>query len=95
MKTALIGSSLVDIIFSGVSEIVDYQCRLAFDAMDASDQYLRVEVALERLPSGTTSDLDNAEPENLKGLCELGAETAEGILDSFVGEVLILVHQLR
>jgi len=78
---------LLDIMSSGGSETVDYECRLAFDAVESPEQYLRIDVDLDRLPPKTTSELDNAAPENLAGLCELGAEAAENMskqLDAFV-----------
>lgn len=82
---------LFDIMLSSVSETVDYECRLAFDAVGAPEQYLRVDVGLDRLPPCTTCDLDNADPDNLNGLVELGAEAAEKNsrqLDSFVDVLL-------
>jgi patatin-like phospholipase/acyl hydrolase len=68
---------LVDIMMSGVSETVDYECRQAFEAVGVPGQYLRINVELDRLPPGVSSDLDNADLRNLAGLRELGAETAE------------------
>lgn len=82
---------LVDIMLSGASETVDYECHLAFDAVGVPDQYLRIDADLERLPPRTTCDLDNADPDNLAGLEELGAEAADRMnrrLDAFV-ELLI------
>lgn len=68
---------LVDIMMSGVSETVDYECRQAFEAVGVPQQYLRINVEMDRLPPGVSSDLDNAQERNLRGLCELGTETAE------------------
>ncbi|MEQ8787340.1 MAG: patatin-like phospholipase family protein [Pirellulaceae bacterium] len=77
---------LVDIMMSGVSETVDYECRQAFEAVNVPEQYLRINVEMDRLPPGVSSDLDDAQDRNLRGLAELGAETAERFstqLDNF------------
>lgn len=68
---------MFDIMMSGVSETIDYECSVAFDAVGVPDQYLRINVDLGRLPPGVTSEMDNAEETNMHGLRELGAETAE------------------
>ncbi len=77
---------LFDIMLSGLSETVDYECRLAFDAIGAPEQYLRVDISLDRLPPKTTCDLDNASSESMNGMVEMGAEAAESMtreLDTF------------
>ncbi len=78
---------LIDIMMSAMAETADYEIRLAFDAVGRPEHYLRVNVEMDRLPPGTTSDMDNAAPENINGLLELGAEAAERqdeALDRFV-----------
>jgi hypothetical protein len=78
---------LVDIMMSGVSETVDYECRTAFDAVGTPHQYLRVNAEMSRLPHGTTCELDDVSQDNLLGLRELGEEAAERRdreLDAFV-----------
>ena len=78
---------LVDIMMSGVSETVDYECRTAFEAVGVPDQYLRVNVEMSRLPRGATCDMDDVSKDNLLGLRELGEEAAERKnreLDAFV-----------
>jgi patatin-like phospholipase/acyl hydrolase len=77
---------MVDIMMSGLSETVDYECRQAFEAVNVPEQYLRINVEMERLPPGVSSDLDDAQDRNLRGLAELGTETAErfsGQLEQF------------
>jgi patatin-like phospholipase/acyl hydrolase len=79
---------LFDIMISGLSETVDYECRLAFDAIGAPEQYLRVNISLDRLPPKTTSDLDDASSESMNGMVEMGAEAAESMsreLNAFAG----------
>ena len=68
---------MIDIMMTGVAETVDYECRLAFDAVGVPHQYLRINTSLRDLPPGMSSNLDDASPSNLSGLRELGVETAE------------------
>ena len=68
---------LIDIMMAGVAETVDYECRLAFDAVGSPHQYLRLNVPLRDLPPGVSSDMDDASPGNILGLRELGREVAE------------------
>lgn len=68
---------LIDIMMSGVAETVDYECRLAFEAVGVPQQYLRLNVPLRNLLPGMSSNLDDACEANLIGLRELGLELAE------------------
>ena len=68
---------LIDIMMTGLAETVDYECHLAFDAVGVPEQYLRMNVPLSKLPPGISSNMDDASPGNLRGLCELGMELAE------------------
>jgi patatin-like phospholipase/acyl hydrolase len=75
---------LIDIMMSGVSEVVDYQLRQIFDAVGAHDHYIRINT---ELPIDVSSDMDDASPKNLKALKELGTYTAQNFdaqLDAFV-----------
>jgi patatin-like phospholipase/acyl hydrolase len=64
---------VLDIMMSGVAETVDYQLRQMFRAVGAPERYLRIQAELR----GEHADMDNAEPQNLAYLKELGTETAE------------------
>ncbi len=68
---------LVDIMMTAMAETADYEINLAFDAVGTPNQYLRVNVEMDRLPPGTSSELDDASQANIHGLLELGAEAAE------------------
>jgi len=75
---------LIDIMMSGVSEVVDYQLNQIFEGLDASSQYLRINT---KLPIDVSPDMDDASPENLQALKELGTYTAQNFdaqLDAFV-----------
>ncbi len=77
---------LIDIMMTGVAETVDYECKLAFDAVGVPEQYLRINVSLRNLPPGMSSDMDDASESNLDGLRELGLETSQqfnGQLEEF------------
>jgi patatin-like phospholipase/acyl hydrolase len=79
---------IIDIMMSGVSEVVDYQLRQIFESVDASNQYLRINT---ELPIDVSPDMDDATPENLKSLKELGTYTAQNFdsqLDALV-ELLV------
>jgi uncharacterized protein len=79
---------IIDIMMSGVSEVVDYQLRQIFEGADASNQYLRINT---ELPIDVSPDMDDASPENLKSLKELGTYTAQNYnaqLDALV-ELLV------
>lgn len=79
---------LIDIMMSGVAEVVDYQLRQMFDATGISNQYLRINT---ELPIDVSPDMDEASPENLQALKELGTYTAQNFdteLDAFV-ELLV------
>jgi len=64
---------VLDIMMSGVAETVDYQLRQMFGAIKAPERYVRIQAKLRP----EHADMDNAEPENLAYLKELGTETAE------------------
>ncbi len=68
---------LFDIMLTSMAETADYEINLAFDAVGSPNQYLRVNVEMDRLPPDTSSELDDASPGNINGLLELGAEAAE------------------
>jgi patatin-like phospholipase/acyl hydrolase len=74
---------VLDIIMSGVAETVDYQLKRIFEAVEATEQYLRIQ---PQLPP-ERADMDNAEPTNLEALNEIGQKIAEendDRLDEFV-----------
>jgi len=68
---------LIDMMMTGVSETVDYQVRKIYQAVERPNQYLRINVDLNNLPPGVTSDMDNADDENLRGLLARANEEAE------------------
>jgi uncharacterized protein len=79
---------LINIMMSGVSEVVDYQLRQIFSALGAPEQYLRINT---EFPIGVKPDMDDASRQNLDALKELGTETAQKFgkeLDKFVDLLL-------
>jgi len=75
---------LINIMMSGVSEVVDYQLRQIYSAVKAPEQYLRINT---EIPVDVNSDMDDASQENLAALKELGTETAQNFekqIDRFV-----------
>ena len=79
---------LIDIMMSGVADVVDYQLRQIFDASGKQKQYLRINT---KLPIDVSPDMDDARPENLQALKELGTYTAQNFdkeLDAIV-ELLV------
>jgi hypothetical protein len=75
---------LIDIMMSGVAEVVDFQLRQIFDAIGAQNQYLRINT---ELPIDVSPDMDETSAENLEALKELGTYTAQSFdaqLDAFV-----------
>lgn len=75
---------LISIMMSGVSEVVDYQLRQIYSAVEAPKQYLRINT---EFPINVNSDMDDASEDNLSALKELGTETAQKFdsqLDEFV-----------
>ena len=75
---------ILNIMMSGVSEVVDYQLRQIYSAVKAPEQYLRINT---EFPINVNSDMDDASQENLNALKELGTETAQRFddqLDKFV-----------
>lgn len=79
---------LIDIMMSGVSEVVDYQVKQIYDAVGAPQQYLRINTPI---PAKVNPDMDDASEKNLQALKDLGTETAMAFnkqLDEFV-ELLI------
>lgn len=79
---------LIDIMMSGVAEVVDYQLKQIYDAVGAPKQYVRINT---ELPIGVNADMDDASQQNLNALKELGSETAQRFskhLDEFVDLVM-------
>ena len=79
---------LIDIMMSGVAEVVDYQLKQMFEANGSQNQYLRINT---ELPGDVSPDMDDARTENLLALKELGTYTAQNFdkeLDALV-ELLV------
>ena len=75
---------LINIMMSGVSEVVDYQLNEIYNAVKAPDQYLRIST---ELPITVNPEMDDASRENLMALKELGTETGQKFdsqLDEFI-----------
>jgi patatin-like phospholipase/acyl hydrolase len=75
---------LINIMMSGVSEVVDYQLNEIYHAVKAPSQYLRIST---ELPVNVSPEIDDASPQNLAALKELGTETAQKFdsqLDDFI-----------
>jgi len=64
---------VLDIMMSGVAETVDYQLGMMFDAVNAQDQYLRINPDLGE----ADNDMDDASQANLNALRDAGQEAAE------------------
>jgi uncharacterized protein len=62
---------LIDMMMSGVSEIVDYQLRQMFHATEAAEQYHRISPAL---PRDVAPEMDDTSPTNLHTLQQFGTE---------------------
>ena len=80
---------LIDIMMSGVSETVDYQLEQIYDAVEAKEQYLRINAPL---PSDVNAEMDDASMENLLALKEQGAYIAQqnkGKIDDFINNYLL------
>ncbi|TAF67763.1 MAG: patatin [Cytophagales bacterium] len=81
---------LIDIMMDGVSQTVDYQLRQIYDAINCSEQYVRINPGR----GGARSDMDDAEDDNLNALLRAGyasSETHSRTLDRVV-EVLLQNH---
>src|SRR3954447_12597601 len=73
---------VIDIVFDGVSDTVDYQLRELLDT-----RYHRFQIALAH---GAKDDLDDASPENLEKLAERAHElvkTSSDELDAVLGRL--------
>jgi patatin-like phospholipase/acyl hydrolase len=60
---------LLDIMMSGVADVVDYQLEKMFNAVNCQKQYLRIN---GELPRDVNHDMDDASTENLKALEDYG-----------------------
>jgi len=80
---------LIDIMMSGVADVVDYQLKQIYHAVGAQNQYLRINTPM---PGDVSSEMDNASPENLQALKELGSELAQNMSDQ-IDEFLELMMQ--
>jgi patatin-like phospholipase/acyl hydrolase len=79
---------LYDMTISGSSEITDHQLAAMFSTTGTRDQYLRFN---PRLPVSVKPEFDDASPENIQALKELGqsvAEDADAQLEAFVAMLL-------
>jgi uncharacterized protein len=79
---------LINIMMSGVSQTVDYQLRQIFDAVGAPNHYMRMDV---EIPKGVNTAMDDATPENLLALKELGTKTAEDADDKLNDFMQLLI----
>ncbi len=64
---------LLNIMMSGVSETVDYQLKQIFHSVGKPEQYLRIQTDI---PPPASSEMDNASPENMTALRDLGEKAA-------------------
>lgn len=64
---------VLDIMMSGATDTIDFQLKQIFDAIDRSDNYIRINPELgEAVP-----EMDNASTENMQALKEAGIVAAE------------------
>ncbi|MCB0397704.1 MAG: patatin-like phospholipase family protein, partial [Flavobacteriales bacterium] len=82
-------SPLIDIMMSGVSETVDFQLRQIYDAIDLPNQYVRIQPTL----GDASTEMDDAEGENLHALRMAGTESAEANNDTLDRIVDTLIAQ--
>jgi hypothetical protein len=79
---------LYNMTISGASEITDHQLATLFNATGTREQYLRLN---PKLPATVKPEFDDASPENIQALKELGqfvAEEADAQLEAFVAMLL-------
>lgn len=81
---------LIDIMMSGVADVVDYQLQQIYHAVGAPEQYLRIN---QVLPSDINSDMDDASRVNLLALKELGTEIAQTRSDELDRFIDYLIQQ--
>lgn len=80
---------LINIIMTGVAETVDFQVRQVFDTTKKPEQYLRINTVIPN--KSPLALIDNATPENVKALRQLGNKTASENsekLDQFIDFLL-------
>lgn len=65
---------LIDIMMSGVAEVVHFQLKQIFETVKAPHQYVRINTDLKDTPVDPA--MDDADDENIKALEELGKDTA-------------------
>lgn len=80
---------LIDIMMSGVSEVVDFQLKQMFEAVGAKGQYFRINT---ELPIDVSPDMDDASSKNLLALKELGTYTAQNFDDELNAIVELIVQ---
>lgn len=81
---------LIDIIMGGVDETVDYQLRQIYSAVEAPDQYLRINPIVD--DGGSMAKIDNVSKQNINALVELGNDMAQennDKLDKFIEQFLL------
>jgi len=79
---------LFDIIMTGVAETVDYQMRQIYDAVEAPQQYLRIN---PQLTSKTMLPIDDCSEQNLRAIRDLGRQQAREYdreIDQFIDLLL-------
>lgn len=64
---------VLDIMMSGASDTVDFQLKQIFDAIDSSNNYVRIDPLLGE----ADTEMDNASDKNLQALKEAGIATTE------------------
>ena len=78
---------LIDIMMSGASESTNYHLEMMYNAVDAPENYIRIQPS-DMLHAELA--MDNATPENIAALQEVGIETAE----KYASELEKIVDQL-
>jgi uncharacterized protein len=78
---------IIDIMMSGVADVVDYQVKQIFDAVGKPDQYLRLEPEL----FSADSEMDNASAENLEKLRKDGEKNAEVFEEDLLNIAKLLI----
>ena len=67
---------VIGIMMSGVAETVDYELRMLFQSAGCPDNYLRLQVDLQKFPQ-VDGTMDHASEKNMRALEEVGRIVAE------------------
>ena len=64
---------IIDILMSGASDTIDFQLKQIFDAIDSTENYIRISPEI----GAASSEMDDASPKNLQALKAAGTASAQ------------------